>query len=185
MNIWSVPTWFVLIGPAQMLFWLWLPPRTGACSAPHVRQSTERRPAPSPKARWKFTALLSHCRATLTVAPSRSSTASRLEYRYLLALSRRCAPLNFVSYIRQLFGQWMMYIWNSFWSIFSLSSVCLGRREQSHLNLGDTWMCDGSQPSSYTRVRLLGVRAEIQTTEGNDPQNAKCCGDKTTDADIW
>lgn len=55
--------------------------RTAACSAPRVRQSTERRPARSPKARWKFTASPSHCPATQTVALSRLSTAYLLAYR--------------------------------------------------------------------------------------------------------
>lgn len=60
--------------------------RMAACSAPRVRQSMERRPAPSPKAKWKFTASPSHCQAIQTVARSRLSTAYRPAYRYLCTL---------------------------------------------------------------------------------------------------
>lgn len=57
--------------------------RMAVCSVPPVKPSTGRKPARSPKARWRSTASASRSQDTQTVEPSRSSTAFHLEYRYV------------------------------------------------------------------------------------------------------
>lgn len=59
--------------------------RMGVFSVPHVRQSTERRPVPNQRGRWRFTVSLSLCLDTQTAAQYKSFTTSRPEYRSDLA----------------------------------------------------------------------------------------------------
>lgn len=69
--------------------------RTGVCSAPHVRQSMVRRPAPNQRATWISTVFLSLCLDTQTAALYKSFTTFRPEYRSVLA-NQCCAVLFYI-----------------------------------------------------------------------------------------
>lgn len=71
--------------------------RTGACSAPHVRQSMERRLAPNQRVTWISTVFLSLCLNIQTVALYKSFTTSRPEYRSVLP--NQCCAVLFYNYL--------------------------------------------------------------------------------------
>lgn len=160
-NDYLISTYLVCIDHSlsfKKAFWLYILLRTAVCSAPHVRQSTERRPALSPKARWKFTASPSRCRVTRTVAPSRSSTAYHLAYRYFCTLS------YYVFYFAAIFSfpprlqNQSIKVWFSDWQI---SPPEQKKRQDKKLFLASLWVILANCGAVWLSFRVCVVKIGV------------------------